>query len=125
MTQLGQIAACGNAPSPKAGGRPTPNRIRCADGFSLSVIAGAGAYCHPFPGLARSWADDSVYTVPADYPGPYTKVEVGFPSERPEPWSDWAEYAEDPDEPTETVYGYVPVETVRALIDSHGGEVAP
>ncbi|MYR30528.1 MULTISPECIES: hypothetical protein [unclassified Streptomyces] len=125
MTQLDQIAAHGNAPSPKTGERPTPNRIRCADGFSLSVIAGAGYYCQPRPALLPGLPSGLAHGAPADYPGPYTQVEVGFPSERPEPWSDWAEHVEDPDEPTRTVYSYVPVEIVRALIDSHGGEVAP
>lgn len=122
MSQLNQIAAHGNAPSLTTGERPTPNGIHCADGFTLSVVAGPGDYCHPWPSLLPSRPTHD--TVPADYPGPYTRVEVGFPSERPEPWSTWEQYAEDPGSPTHTVYGYVPVELVRALIDSHGGEVA-
>lgn len=85
-------------------GKPS-NIIRCVDGFKLSVIAGGGAYC-----------------IPRDAEGPFVAVEAGFPSERPEPWATWSEFAEDGDAPTETVYGYVPVEHVRALIDSHGGE---
>lgn len=31
------------------------------------------------------------------------------------------QYAEDEDRPTATVYGYVPVSVVEALIDKHGG----
>lgn len=81
--------------------------ITCADGFSLSVIA------HQF-----------TYRIPALGDGPFTHVEVGFPSERPEPWDVWRKYADDENDPTETVYGYVPVELVRELITSHGGEVA-
>jgi hypothetical protein len=88
------------------------NRIECSDGFSMSVIAGEGTYCAPRPG----------YGTPEGYAGPYSEVEVGFPSERPEPWAIWVEYAETAEEPTGTVYGWVPVETVQALIDLHGGE---
>ena len=57
----------------------------------------------------------------AYFSGPYTHVEVGFPSAKPEPWTDWETYS-DGGEPTETVYGYVPVEMVTALVESHGGE---
>ena len=32
-------------------------------------------------------------------------------------------YCEIPETPTETVYGYVPVGIVEALIESHGGMV--
>lgn len=81
------------------------NAIKCADGFSLSVIAGM-------------W----VYSSPRDVEtGPFAAVEVGYPSERPEPWDAWAEYCENPEDPTSTVYGYVPVDLVRALVESHGG----
>jgi hypothetical protein len=76
--------------------------IRCKDGFRLSVTAGGSAYCAPRP--------------------PYKAVEVGFPSSRPEPWRRWKAYAANSQDPTETVYAYVPVELVRALIESHGGE---
>lgn len=85
--------------------RTGSNHLRCADGFTLSVIAGAGAYATPRDGL-----------------GPYVAVEVGFPSGRPEPWSEWEGYAESPDDPTDTVYGFVPVEMVEALLALHGGE---
>jgi hypothetical protein len=92
--------------------------------LSISVIAGAMVYCVPRPGwpFGKEKADE-------DYPGPYTHVECGFPSERPEPWDVmdgplcWKEYAEDAEMPTETVYAYVPVELVRCLLLSHGGEV--
>ena len=101
------------------------NRITCADGFSLSVIAGPGAYCTPrpkmMPGLPAfelSGEIDDAY-----YSGPYTHVEVGFPSAKPKPWKKaWRHYSECPDEPTGTVYSLVPVELVRDLIKRHGGE---
>lgn len=64
-----------------------------------------------------------MYTAECTYPGPYTHVEVGFPSEVPEPWEIWSEFVEDPESPTSTVYAYVPVEDVRALVELHGGEV--
>lgn len=86
--------------------------IRCADGFRMSVISGYyGTYCNPRPGFNQL----------LNYSGPFTEVEVGFPSARPEPWDTWREYCENVDEPTETVYAYVPVDVVRALVESHGG----
>jgi hypothetical protein len=80
---------------------PLAKRITCADGFSLSVQATHGAYCSPRQNI-----------------GPWTAVEVGFPSAKPDLIMD---YAEDTERPTETVYGYVPVELVLALIELHGG----
>lgn len=116
------------------GGHATvkPRRIECADGFSLSVISGGGTYSTPRPALCSTRVPGHcpgvrmpmLNQVECTYTGPFTALEVGFPSERPEPWNAWSEYVEDPDQPTETVYGYVPVEIIRALIDSHGGEVA-
>ena len=78
-------------------------RIKCVDGFSLSVQAHDGAYCVPRDGQAQSWE----------------LVEVGFPSEKPE---GIMQYCESPENPTETVYGYVPVELVEELIEHHGGQ---
>ena len=92
--------------------RSTDNWLHCADGFTVSVLAGIGAYCTPH------WIDAKPGTDPE---GPFTHVEVGFPSERPEPWDQWSEYAETPEEPTDTVYGQVPAGLVRALVDAHGG----
>lgn len=122
MSDFEAIVAFGNRGdhAPK-----TPNRITCADEFNVSVIAGGGAYCSPRPALCWGGScpqgPDILASVGCEYPGPYTHVEVGFPSERPEPWSTWEQYAEDMGAPTETVYSYVPVELVRALIESHGG----
>jgi hypothetical protein len=78
-------------------------RIACADGFSLSVQVHSGAYCSPRDGIGPDWIS----------------AEIGFPSEKPTP--EVMAYAESPDEPTETVYGYVPIELIDALIDAHGG----
>lgn len=92
------------------------NEIICADGFSVSVIAGWGTYCSPRP----DWFNN----VPRSYAGPYYEVEVGYPTARPEPWGDWAEYCENDTDPTGAVYACVPIEMVRALVASHGGQVA-
>ena len=77
------------------------DKIRCADGTVLSVQASHTHYCTPR----------------LDY-GPYSHVEVGYPTaDPPETWRTYA----DGEYPS-TVYGYVPVELVREFIDSHGGE---
>ena len=70
-------------------------------GFSISIQANSRNYC-----------------IPRSDTGPYTAVELGFPT-APEPLI--IGYAEDPDNPTETVYGYVPAGIVKALIIKHGG----
>ncbi len=110
------IAHGNNAPDFR---RIGPNRITCTDGFSVSVLAGAGCYCTPRPDY---WPFEG--GIAREYSGPYSEVEVGFPSEPPAPWDSWETYAEEPDRPTETVYSYVPVQLVRDLIEAHGGEKA-
>lgn len=79
--------------------------VTCADGFRLSVQASEYHYCTP--------RETAKY---------YLSVEVGFPSERPEPWDEWSKYAESGESPTDTVYGWVPAALVRDLIQAHGGE---
>lgn len=117
MSQLEDIIQAGDDPLDES--RPS-NKIRCADGFTCSVIAHWGAHCMPRPPSNPPRA-----VVPC---GPFTHVEVGYPSIRPEPWAPidgdlyWRRFAEDPDQPTGTMYGYVPVSLVRHLIRSHGGE---
>lgn len=108
--------------------RMGPNVVVCRDGFIMSVIAGWGAYCSPRPGMLPGHSSPpGFYDVPYGYPGPYREVECGFPSERPEPWERldgehyWRRYAEDEGYPTDTVYPYVPVPMVRALMRLHGG----
>ena len=80
-------------------------RIECADGFSMSVQANSSAYCHP-----RS--DNAVS---------YDEVEIGFPN-KPEPLLE--RWAENPSNLTETVYGWVPAQTVLDVIAKHGGIVS-
>ena len=80
---------------------PKNEPVVCADGFRMSVQADQFTYCSP--------RDDK---------GPYTTVEVGYPSA----YDFYLKgYAEDPDRPTDTVYGWVPVEQVRLCVDAHGG----
>ena len=106
-------------------GKPS-GQIRCVDGFRMSVQAGIGMYCTPRPDGFNKGGPGR------DYQGPYTAAEVGFPSERPEPWSagfwlwkrtGWREFAENSGAPTDTVYGHVPFALIEALIELHGGEV--
>jgi len=83
----------------------TPSRrvraIVCTDGLEMSVQAGSSHYC-----------------APRSNDGPWSKVEVGYPSEIVEELLD---YAENPQSPTETVYGYVPVDLVEEIVNRHGG----
>lgn len=68
----------------------------------MSIQAFDGAYCTPRENAAV----------------PYSHVELGYPSQH-DPLLD--EYCEDPSYPTDTVYAYVPIEVVNALIEKHGG----
>jgi len=82
----------------------TKQRIKCADGFTMSVQASIGHYCSPrMTGL-----------------GFYDAYEVGYPSEE-EPLL--VPHAEDTSRPTETVYGWVPVQVIVDVIAKHGGVV--
>ena len=75
--------------------------VNCKSGFGISIQASSRGYCDP-----------------RNNTGPYTSVELGFPTA---PDSLIIGYAEDVDNPTETVYGYVPVGIVQALLIKHGG----
>ena len=79
-------------------------QVVCADGFTMSVQAHDGAYCTPR----------------CDGASKYTHVEVGFPSQREDMLM---KFAEEPDCPTQTVYGWVPVQTVTNVLVKHGGIV--
>lgn len=83
-------------------------RITCADGFTMSVQAHAGAYSSPRDDLAEL----------------YTAVEVGFPSAREEKLMPYIDGDAETD-PTNTVYGYVPVHIVEEIIADHGGIAVP
>lgn len=79
-------------------------RIRCIDGFSISVQTGYHNYCSPRTERATN----------------YTEIEIGYPS-HPLP-SEFNEYADGHDpKTTHGVWAYVPIELVESLIASHGG----
>ena len=79
-------------------------RVKCADGFGMSVQANEGAYCEP-----------------RNNDGPYTEVEIGYPSD---PEIMIMRWAEDKSKPTDTVYGWVPAGVVKDVIVKHGGAVS-
>lgn len=58
------------------------------------------------------------YSSPRDSEGPYDSVEIGYPSEKID---ELMPYCDDPEYPTKTVYGYVPVSVVNAIIEERGG----
>lgn len=73
--------------------------VMCSDGFKISIQASEYHYC-----------------TPRDNYGPWSNVELGYPSQADDLIQ---RYAETPEDPTQTVYGYVPIETVQALIEKH------
>ncbi len=79
-------------------------RVVCADGFNMSIQA-----------------DEFVYCSPRNNDGPYTAVEIGFPSHHEDLI---LEFAEDKNTPTATVYGWVPSHIVSLVLAKHGGMVA-
>ena len=84
----------------------TREYVYCADGFNMSVQASKTHYCSPRVD---------------GYEAIYSRVEIGFPSER-EALLD--EYAEDKDRYTKTVYSWVPSQLVALIISKHGGMVS-
>lgn len=105
-------------------------RIVCQDGFSVSVQASSAHYCCPRydqyqEGAVWHVENRSEYlssSMPMRFDSdtfiPYKEVELGYPSEEDELIK---EYAENEEDYTATVYGYVPVIIVEALIEKHGG----
>jgi hypothetical protein len=81
---------------------PPVTPITCKDGFTMSVQASKFAYSSPRETAA--W--------------PYSAFEVGFPN-RVEPLL--MPYAEMNETPTETVYGWVPLSVLLAVVKKHGG----
>lgn len=74
---------------------------------------------HPY--MQRPQASEFHYSTPRDNSGQYSEVELGFPTM--EPNEEIAKFAEDANDLTGTVYSYVPIELVEALLESHGGLV--
>ena len=80
-------------------------RVKCVDGFSMSVQASQSNYCMPRIDNAHK----------------YTEVEAGFPSEYE---LLLAPYAEDKENYTTTVYPYVPAQVIVDVCAKHGGVVS-
>ena len=78
-------------------------RVKCVDGFEVSIQASHFHYCQP-----------------RDSAGPWTHVELGFPTARV---TSLREYRDGPPPDTGTVFGYVPIEKVARLLNRHGGLV--
>lgn len=76
-------------------------RAICKDGFSVSI---QGSEYH--------------YSCPRSNSSIFSEVELGFPSCVE---ALWLNYAVDKDHALDTVYGYVPVDVVEAVISKHGG----
>jgi len=79
-------------------------RIHCYDGFSFSVQANKYHYCSP-----KCDPYDSLI---------YDNYEVGYPSE---PLLELKEYVEWWYDCWDTVFGYVPIDVIKTIIDKHKG----
>lgn len=85
-------------------GLETRPKVKCKDGFEISIQASEHCYCVPRNNDAEK----------------YESVELGFPSEKEDLLM---EYAEDDRTPTETIYAFVPVYVVDKVLEKHGGIV--
>ncbi len=86
--------------------RPVVAEIKCADGTTISVQASRCHYCTPRLDC-----------------GPYSELEVGFPSaEPPQTWRKYFDGNWDSDDHKGSVYGYIPVSKIAWFIQRHGGE---
>ena len=70
------------------------------------------------PALVSMQATAYHYCSPRHNQGPWSQVELGFPSSL-EPA--FMPYCEDTTRPTDTVYGWVPLTVVAEVVDAHGG----
>ena len=83
------------------------NPIICQDGFQASVQASNFHYCKPQKDNLKE----------------YKSVEIGFPTEYM--GDEFIKYCDDIEDPTNTIYSYVPVALVEALVERHGGLKEP
>ena len=79
-------------------------RIELMDGTTLSVQVGEGLYCTP--------RGDT---------GPWSEVEIGYPSKPIPELYKWMEGRIGETDPTDTVYGYVPVSVLLEAARARGG----
>lgn len=87
-----------------AGSHPYPQVI-CVNGLRMSLQVGEYLYC-----------------TPRSNTGPWSAIEIGFPSREV---AAFMPYCEDPERPTDTVYGYVPLHIVAKVIQEAGGITQP
>jgi len=86
---------------------PINKRVECPDGYSVSIQASAHTYA--IPGPNRTWLS----------------VELGFPSAH-DPLLEPYKETLGTDEPQEdSVFPYVPVSVVEALLLKHGFSLSP
>ena len=71
--------------------------IVCKDGWSVSVQTSANHYCHP-----------------RTSEGPWTHVEVGFPTT-------WEDELDEYQDGNTDVYAWVPINLMLELFEKHGG----
>jgi hypothetical protein len=78
-------------------------KVRCANGFTMSVQYGSGLYCSQYM---------------TAFPVVPETCEIGFPSRCVK---DLEPYREGSDKPTQSVYGWVPLSVIVKIIDANGG----
>jgi len=78
--------------------------IVCTDGFTMSVQVGY-----------------SLYSVPKKVAKRYSKVEIGYPSERESLLEEYVESFYVTPDFTDSIYPYVPVKVVDKVLKKHGG----
>ena len=82
-------------------------QVVCTDGFTMSVQVGYSLYSEPKKVAKR-----------------YSKVEIGYPSERElllEEYVELSMFDENFVDYTDTIYPYVPVKVVDKVLKKHGG----
>lgn len=79
-------------------------RVKCADGFSVSIQASRYHYCEP----RQTFSDR------------FESLELGYPSKKDKLI---LRYADSPKHPKNTVYPYVPWDVVEKMVEKHGGIV--
>ena len=97
-------------------------KVVCADGYTISIQAGNGCEDKRYPALSESVS----YCTPRKVgEGPFSAVELGFPSEHDsliEYYREGNGFNDDPQ--TGCVFPYVPAEVVVELLKKHGGLVS-
>ena len=83
--------------------------ITCQDGFKISIQCGWGHYSSP-----KVNRGDALPNNP-------THFELGFPSKYEELISDFAQDSTYSKKNLDTVFGWVPIQTVNKIIRKHGG----